>query len=168
MQSDCSLSNGTESTSENSSIQIQMKTIIGEFKKVYQQKLKALDDDENSISLQQPESYSILNEKLRLKVKTLESYVKDVLEQNDVLVQTIDELEREANCRVVKLEDRIQKLSTWSKVNIPCNRFLSRIYNYLNCFIFQELSLSKKELEKSFHSLCHDKISIERELRVSN
>lgn len=167
MQSDCSLSNGTESTSENSSIQIQMKTIIGEFKKVYQQKLKALDDDENSISLQQPESYSILNEKLRLKVKTLESYVKDVLEQNDVLVQTIDELEREANCRVVKLEDRIQKLSTWSKVNIPCNRFCQK-YNYLIFFIFQELSLSKKELEKSFHSLCHDKISIERELRVSN
>lgn len=116
MQSDCSISaksNGSESSSH--SIQLQMRTIISEFKSVYQQKLKVLDEEEKNLA-SRPESVSIINDKLRLKVKTLESYVKDLLEQNDVLVQTVDELEREANSRVAKLENKIHKLNGMSKV----------------------------------------------------
>jgi soluble cytochrome b562 len=95
-----------------STTSMQMRTIINEFKHVYQQKLKSLDEEENAICQQE----SIVNDKLKLKVKTLESYVKDLLEQNDVLVQTIDELEKEANSRMAKLEAKLQKLNSHSKV----------------------------------------------------
>lgn len=95
-----------------STTSMQMRTIINEFKHVYQQKLKSLDEEENANCQQE----SIVNDKLKLKVKTLESYVKDLLEQNDVLVQTIDELEKEANSRMAKLEAKLQKLNSHSKV----------------------------------------------------
>lgn len=127
MQSDCSISAKSNGSESSHSIQLQMRTIISEFKGVYQQKLKALDEEERNLTSSttgttttRPESLSMINDKLRLKVKTLESYVKDLLEQNDVLVQTIDELEREANSRVAKLENKIHKFNAINKVN---NRF---------------------------------------------
>jgi hypothetical protein len=82
-----------------------MQGLLNEFKLLYTNKLKKFE-------MQEP-----LNEETaKLKVKTLESYVKDLLEQNDVLVQTIDELEKEANNRVTKLEGRLQKTSNYFKV----------------------------------------------------
>lgn len=101
--SDISLkSNCTHSISTS----MQMQGLLNEFKLLYQNKLKKLE-------LQEP-----LNEEtIKLKIKTLESYVKDLLEQNDVLVQTIDELEKEANSRVIKLEAKLQKMTFVFKVN---------------------------------------------------
>ena len=112
----------------------QMQGLLNEFKLLYQNKLKKFE-------MQEP-----LNEETtKLKVKTLESYVKDLLEQNDVLVQTIDELEKEANNRVTKLESRLQKTTHY----------------------FKELTNKNKELEKEVKSLCYNKETIERELKVT-
>ncbi len=87
------------------STSVQMQGLLNEFKLLYQNKLKKLE-------LQEP-----LNaETTKLKIKTLESYIKDLLEQNDVLIQTIDELEKEANSRVAKLEAKLLKTSNQLKV----------------------------------------------------
>jgi hypothetical protein len=89
----------------NVSTSTQMHGLINEFKQLYQTRLKKLE-------LQEPLS----DEAIRLKMKTLESYVKDLVEQNDVLVQTIDELEKEANSRVTKLESKLVKTNNLYKV----------------------------------------------------
>lgn len=50
-------------------------------------------------------------------MRVLQAYVDDLCEQNEVLVQTVDELEREANERVVALESRLRKSSLSGKVS---------------------------------------------------
>jgi uncharacterized protein Yka (UPF0111/DUF47 family) len=90
------------------STSLQMQGLLNEFKLLYQNRLKKLEQQD------QPHSA----ETIQLKIKTLESYVKDLLEQNDVLIQTIDELEKEANSRVNKLENKLVKTSNQLKVNI--------------------------------------------------
>lgn len=90
------------------STSMQMQGLLNEFKLLYQNRLKKLEQQD------QPHSA----ETIQLKIKTLESYVKDLLEQNDVLIQTIDELEKEANSRVNKLENKLVKTSNQLKVNI--------------------------------------------------
>jgi uncharacterized protein Yka (UPF0111/DUF47 family) len=82
-----------------------MQGLLSEFKQVYQNRLKKFETQE-----------PLSEETIQLKMKTLESYVKDLLEQNDVLVQTIDELEKEANTRVSKLETKLQKATSCFKV----------------------------------------------------
>jgi hypothetical protein len=89
----------------NSSTSSHMQSILNEFKSIYQNRLKKLDGKQYQD-----------DETLKLKNKTLESYVKDLVEQNDVLVQTIDELEKEANNRVSLLETKLQKASLANKV----------------------------------------------------
>ena len=91
------LSNGSTST--------QMQSLLSEFKLLYQNRLKKLEKQDQHN-----------DETVKLKLKTLESYVKDLLEQNDVLVQTIDELEKEANNRVTLLENKLSKSTTAAKV----------------------------------------------------
>jgi hypothetical protein len=89
----------------NGSTSTQMQSLLSEFKLLYQNRLNKLEkQDQNS------------EETVKLKLKTLESYVKDLLEQNDVLVQTIDELEKEANNRVTILENKLHKSTTSAKV----------------------------------------------------
>ncbi|CAF0935384.1 unnamed protein product [Brachionus calyciflorus] len=131
-------SNSTSSRSISTSIQ--MQGLLDEFKLLYQNKLKKFD-------LQEP-----LNEEtIKLKCKTLESYVKDLLEQNDVLVQTIDELEKEANSRVSKLENKIQKSTGHIKslqkkidqLNINIESY-EREIRHKN----ESLTLLEKELER--------------------
>ena len=53
-----------------------MQGLLNEFKSLYEKRLKKLE------SSQEPMSEDVL----KLKVNTLESYVKDLVEQNDVLV----------------------------------------------------------------------------------
>jgi hypothetical protein len=96
--SKCSM-RSTRSTS------VQMQGLLNEFKLLYQNRLKKLE-------LHEPHN----EETIKIKIKTLESYVKDLLEQNDVLIQTIDELEKEANNRVAKLESKLFKSSNQLKV----------------------------------------------------
>jgi hypothetical protein len=94
-----------KSIASNGSTSTQMQTLLNEFKSLYQNRLKKLEkQDQNS------------EETMRFKIKTLESYVKDLLEQNDVLVQTVDELEKEANNRVTLLETKLQKTAVSAKV----------------------------------------------------
>lgn len=130
----------SSSSSRSISTSMQMQGLIDEFKLLYQNKLKKLD-------LQEP-----LNEQtIRLKCKTLESFVKDLLEQNEVLVQTIDELEKEANNRVCKLENKLQKSNAHIKI-------LDKKINQLNVSIEgyerdirhknDSLALVQKELER--------------------
>lgn len=88
------------------STSVQMQGLLNEFKLLYQHRLKKLE-------LQEPHN----EETIKLKIKTLESYIKDLLEQNDVLIQTIDELEKEANSRVAKLEAKLNKSNNQFKVN---------------------------------------------------
>ena len=88
------------------STSMQMQGLLNEFKLRYQNRLKKLEQQE-----------PLNEETIQIKIKTLESYVKDLLEQNDVLIQTIDELEREANSRVSKLENKLSKASNQLKVN---------------------------------------------------
>lgn len=88
------------------STSMQMQGLLNEFKQLYQNRLRKLEQ-------QEPHN----EETTQAKIKTLESYVKDLLEQNDVLIQTIDELEKEANSRVIKLENKLIKTSSQLKVN---------------------------------------------------
>lgn len=50
-------------------------------------------------------------------MKVYESYVRDLGEQNEVLVQTVEQLEKEANDRVVNLEGKLNKAVTTAKVS---------------------------------------------------
>ena len=51
-------------------------------------------------------------------MRILQSYVNDLSEQNEVLVQTVEELEKEANERVALLEHKVQKSTGSAKVKI--------------------------------------------------
>lgn len=46
----------------------------------------------------------------------MQAYVNDLTEQNEVLVQTVEELEREANERVNILESKLKQVSGSTKV----------------------------------------------------
>jgi hypothetical protein len=115
----------------NGSTSAQMRGLINEFKQLYQNKLKKLES-------QQQQNKS--EEATQLKMQTLESYVKDLLEQNDVLVQTIDELEKEANSRVLKLEIKLQSSINRSKVTFF---FMNKFFSNRNFFYcrYDELGL---------------------------
>jgi chromosome segregation ATPase len=110
-----------------------MKGLLNEFKHLYESRLDKID---SQIPLTQ--------ETIQLKIKTLESYTKDLIEQNDVLVQTIAELEKEANSRVSRLESKLQHNNIHS----------------------QELTKRNRELENEMKSLKYND-SFERELRVT-
>ena len=51
-----------------------------------------------------------------MRMRILQSYVNDLSEQNEVLVQTVEELEKEANDRVALLESKLQKTAGSVKV----------------------------------------------------
>lgn len=61
----------------------------------------------------------------------LQSYVNDLSEQNEVLVSTVEELEREANDRVALLEEKLQKASISVKVRILYNLWIYRMHQGL-------------------------------------
>ena len=50
-------------------------------------------------------------------MRILQSYVNDLSEQNEVLVQTVEELEKEANERVALLESKLTKSNSSVKVS---------------------------------------------------
>ena len=51
-----------------------------------------------------------------MRLRILQSYVNDLSEQNEVLVQTVEELEKEANSRVELLDIKVQKSAATVKV----------------------------------------------------
>ncbi|KAJ8302528.1 hypothetical protein KUTeg_018924 [Tegillarca granosa] len=83
----------------------QMQSLLGEFKGLYEGRLRRLDEAERS-----GEDTS------KTRVRILQAYVNDLSEQNEVLVQTVEELEREANERVGLLESKLKQNSGSVKV----------------------------------------------------
>ncbi|XP_044843449.1 polyamine-modulated factor 1-binding protein 1 isoform X5 [Mauremys mutica] len=76
----------------------EMKQLFGEFHMLYQERLRQLeimDDTQEEV--------------LRMKVRLLQSYVMDLSDQNSVLVQTMEELERESEWKVATLEAELQE-----------------------------------------------------------
>jgi hypothetical protein len=53
---------------------------------------------------------------LQLRLSILQSYVNDLTEQNEVLIQTVEELEREANQRVCHVEGKLERATNTAKV----------------------------------------------------
>ncbi|KAK6491012.1 early endosome antigen 1-like [Huso huso] len=75
-----------------------MKLLLNEFKGLYEEKLRRLEvesRDENN------------EEVLRMKVRILHSYVNDLSDQNQVLVQTVEDLEKEADEKVSYLDVKL-------------------------------------------------------------
>ncbi|XP_066539630.1 golgin subfamily A member 6-like protein 22 [Hoplias malabaricus] len=70
-----------------------VKRLLNEFKSVYEEKIKRCGSQE---------------ENLQMKVRILHSYVNDLSDQNQVLVQTVEELEKEANEKVAGLEMKLR------------------------------------------------------------
>lgn len=68
-----------------------------------------------------------------MRLRILQSYINDLSEQNEVLVQTVEELEKEANDRVALLENKLQKTANSVKVGLSQSfgkivRFSAHIY----------------------------------------
>eukprot|EP00062_Callorhinchus_milii_P024396 gi/632984256/ref/XP_007909050.1/ PREDICTED: interaptin-like [Callorhinchus milii] len=79
------------------SVRHNMKRLLREFKDLYEEKLRHTEfRDEN-------------NQGLRMKIRIFQSYVNDLSDQNDVLVQTVEDLEREANEKVANLNSKLKK-----------------------------------------------------------
>ncbi|XP_032360070.1 trichohyalin [Etheostoma spectabile] len=84
-----------------------IKLLLGEFKRLYEHRLRCLELDTNIIH----------EEVMQKKVNFLWSYVNDLADQNQVLVQTIEDLQKEADYKVsnwgMKLctSDRILEVS---------------------------------------------------------
>ncbi|XP_036414852.1 trichohyalin-like isoform X3 [Colossoma macropomum] len=76
-----------------------VKHLLNEFKSLYEEKLKRLECEIKCGSRE---------ESLRMKVRILHSYVNDLSDQNQVLVQTVEDLEKEASEKVAGLEVKLQ------------------------------------------------------------
>ncbi|CAK6951863.1 LOW QUALITY PROTEIN: myosin-11-like [Scomber scombrus] len=70
-----------------------IKQLLNEFKGLYEQRLRCLESDTTIIR----------EETLQRKVDFLQSYVNDLADQNQVLVQTIEDLQKEADHKVSHL-----------------------------------------------------------------
>ncbi|XP_014344753.1 uncharacterized protein LOC102365246 isoform X2 [Latimeria chalumnae] len=92
-----SLSAG-ESKSNHGAMVHNMKHLLNEFKGLYEEKLETLDFREGS-----------KEETLNMKVRILQSYVNDLSEQNQVLAQTVEDLEMEANGKVARMAAKMRR-----------------------------------------------------------
>ncbi|KAJ8376570.1 hypothetical protein SKAU_G00071500 [Synaphobranchus kaupii] len=75
-----------------------MRHLLDEFKGLYEERLRRLEIQTGGGSHE---------EILRMKVRILNSYVNDLSDQNQVLIQTVEDLEKEANGKVAFLEAKI-------------------------------------------------------------
>ncbi|XP_051878577.1 uncharacterized protein LOC127574023 [Pristis pectinata] len=74
-----------------------MKHLLNEFKGMYEEKLRHLGNKDES------------KETLKMKLRILQSYVNDLGDQNEVLVQTIEDIEKEANEKITNLDNRLRR-----------------------------------------------------------
>lgn len=82
-----------------------MLGLLEEFTKIYSDRLQRVEETAKNEG----------KEYLQNKVSVLESWVRDLGEQNAVLVATVEELEREAAERVALLEDRLTKMAATTR-----------------------------------------------------
>nr|XP_029482374.1 uncharacterized protein LOC115105006 isoform X1 [Oncorhynchus nerka] len=76
-----------------------MKHLLDEFKGLYEERLRRLEFDTRG---------GTNEDILQMKVRILQSYVNDLGDQNQVLVQTVEDLETEANNRVCTIEAKLR------------------------------------------------------------
>ncbi|XP_028826085.1 early endosome antigen 1-like isoform X2 [Denticeps clupeoides] len=79
-----------------------IKALLEEFKGLYNERLRGLELGSHAAS--QEEELQVH----KVKVKILQSYVNDLCDQNQVLVQAVEDLRREANDKVSFLERKLQ------------------------------------------------------------
>ncbi|XP_072896223.1 uncharacterized protein [Hemitrygon akajei] len=80
-----------------SGVRQNMKHLLNELKDMYEEKLRHMGKKDES------------KDTLKMKVRILQSYINDLGDQNKILVQTIEELEKEANEKIVNLDTRLQR-----------------------------------------------------------
>ncbi|XP_047497529.1 adventurous-gliding motility protein Z-like isoform X8 [Penaeus chinensis] len=133
---------GTEGGNKSSS---QMLGLLDEFTKIYSDRLQRVEQaamkTDNACYLQN-------------KVCVLEAWVRDLGEQNAVLVATVEELEREAGERVALLEDRLTKMATTTR-----DSCLSLRDHQIQV---SSLVADKMGLEKEAHELGEKVVGLER------
>ncbi|XP_069561681.1 putative autophagy-related protein 11 [Brachyistius frenatus] len=78
-----------------------MKQLLNEFKGLYEQRLRCLDLNMSDMSTE---------ELLQKRADVLRSYVGDLTDQNQVLVQTIEVLQREAGHTVTDVEMKVSEV----------------------------------------------------------
>ncbi|XP_066977638.1 uncharacterized protein [Macrobrachium rosenbergii] len=97
---------GSDLKDDNSTSSSQMLGLLDEFTKIYSDRLQRVEQTAMKTTDKQY---------LESKVCVLESWVRDLGEQNAVLVATVEELEKEAADRVALLEDRLAKMATTTR-----------------------------------------------------
>ncbi|XP_062910219.1 paramyosin [Mobula hypostoma] len=80
-----------------SGVRQNMKHLLSELKDMYEEKLRHMGNKDES------------KDTLKMKVRILQSYVNDLGDQNKVLVQTIEDLEKEANEKIANLDTRLRR-----------------------------------------------------------
>ncbi|XP_037778340.1 adventurous-gliding motility protein Z-like isoform X3 [Penaeus monodon] len=134
--------NGTEGGNKSSS---QMLGLLDEFTKIYSDRLQRVEQ----ASMKTDNACYLQN-----KVCVLEAWVRDLGEQNAVLVATVEELEREAGERVALLEDRLTKMATTTR-----DSCLSLRDHQIQV---SSLVADKMGLEKEAHELGEKVVGLER------
>uniref|UniRef100_A0ABD2WMX5 Uncharacterized protein n=1 Tax=Trichogramma kaykai TaxID=54128 RepID=A0ABD2WMX5_9HYME len=76
-------------------------------------------------------------QRVKLKLKIMNDWVKDLGEQNAMLVQTVHELEQAAICRVKSLEDQLQSTTSLISNNITNSSKSEKDLNTLSTRICQ-------------------------------
>ena len=66
-----------------------------------------------------------LNFLFQHQLQSLQMYVNELSEQNEILVETVEELEREANERVALVESKLQRSGASLKVMIHGPQYIS-------------------------------------------
>lgn len=134
--------NDTEGGNKSSS---QMLGLLDEFTKIYSDRLQRVEQ----AALKTDNACYLQN-----KVCVLEAWVRDLGEQNAVLVATVEELEREAGERVALLEDRLTKMATTTR-----DSCLSLRDHQIQV---SSLVADKMGLEKEAHDLGEKVVGLER------
>ncbi|XP_068217019.1 putative leucine-rich repeat-containing protein DDB_G0290503 isoform X3 [Palaemon carinicauda] len=136
---------GSDLKRDNSTSSSQMLDLLDEFTKIYSDRLQRVEQTAMKTSDTQY---------LESKVCVLESWVRDLGEQNAILVATVEELEKEAADRVTLLEDRLAKMAATTRESCVSLRD--------HQLQVSSLVAGKMELEKEAHGLGEKLVSFER------
>lgn len=133
--------NGTDSISPES----KPSEIIAKLQNVYEKMLESVDEDAEV-------------DALKLKVSTLQSWVKDLTEQNSLLVETAEQLEKEAAERVSLLEERIRQTSQVAlKYMTKLQDYDSQVQDLAGQKInLVSMTLSQEQLQSRVNNLQND------------
>lgn len=134
--------------------------------------LGELDEDSDSDSLLADELRGMYRNRLkdmeeigekreeahRHQLQSLQSYVNELSDQNEILVQTVEELEREANDRVALMENKLQRTtlslkdytSRASELDVHVEKLSKEKKDYV-----EEIKALKEELNITTQQLAH-------------